>query len=565
MKAPYNIQRKGGLDFGMKIRQSTRKIKDPGKSLHKSTKRYGAKRIFISLLLAFVLFAGNFIFPGIGELFASAAAPVEEYLFKGEWQVEGKEDYTGRRDITLDLNLKYGGIYEVEISYITSSVLILWTNLYVDAIGHNGVIMTHTERLQFLSPFDFSTLGFWGTHKFDMLLPAGKCSLYFYEPEELGDNIYLYVFQIKVTLKTPQTRVTSINITAPGDKTVLKTGESIKLSAHLLPANAEFKDILWSVVNSGVGPWHGQAAIDADGTLHTYASGQVEVRATSTDGFWCTGTYQITIAEDYEAEDYLVEGSIGFDPNCSGGAFTETKSDLNLPAMHYRTGVYDITFRYANGTTEDATYTLYIKDGDYKFNQLIFRLPPTGSWNTWVDYTFRLNYDNPYTTNIGFHVGYDEDSQSYNNGNARFDCFQVIYTGKYTHVSEIKLDEIRTLTLHSGSMEVGNTIYFKTRIIPDYAVNTELKYSLTDEYGFDTDRATLVKNGDYYYLRAHKLGKVKIRFDATDGSGIYIEKIIDIVCPEKKLYDSGDVTINFGNFEPGNPMLGRTARLSVTK
>ena len=114
-------------------------------------------------------------------------------------------------------------------------------------------------------------------------------------------------------------------------------------------------------------------------------------------------------------------------------------------------------------------------------------------------------------------------------------------------------------------MEVGNTIYFKTRIIPDYAVNTELKYSLTDEYGFDTDRATLVKNGDYYYLRAHKLGKVKIRFDATDGSGIYIEKIIDIVCPEKKLYDSGDVTINFGNFEPGNPMLGRTARLSVTK
>lgn len=283
-------------------------------------------------------------------------------------------------------------------------------------------------------------------------------------------------------------------------------------------------------------------------------SGRVEVRAKSVDGLGRTGSFHITIIDRYEAEhpDNRVSGSVGSDPDCTGGQYLEAGGEFNAPVTHHGSGLYELTLRYANGTGQDATYSVY--RGVYHstdFGPILVRtvirtltLPSTGSWNTWAEYTFTLDL-NSSQTKLGFIKTADV------NGNARFDHLKAIFIGPFLPVNDIHF--YGDIGNFDKTVIVGSTASFEAFVNPINASNPELKAQVTDEYGFSTDRATLVKSGNTYHLQTHKLGRVKVRFDSTDGSECFAEKIIDITSEVIEVEDADRVTIINGELNPTDP------------
>ena len=72
----------------------------------------------------------------------------------------------------------------------------------------------------------------------------------------------------------------------------------------------------------------------------------------------------------------------------------------------------------------------------------------------------------------------------------------------------------------------NQTVQFSTVLKPtDNLLDSRVVWSITDENGRNTDKATITQNG---LVTAYKNGKVKVMAKAIDGSGVVGEKIIDI-------------------------------------
>ncbi|WP_218918876.1 S-layer homology domain-containing protein [Paenibacillus borealis] len=88
-------------------------------------------------------------------------------------------------------------------------------------------------------------------------------------------------------------KVTGITVKSPGGVSSLLTGESLRMSAEVLPLNAANPAVIWSVVNGT-----GAAVIDeASGELTAVAPGTITIEAAATDGTGITGSVQLTILE----------------------------------------------------------------------------------------------------------------------------------------------------------------------------------------------------------------------------------------------------------------------------
>ncbi|MBN2524265.1 MAG: Ig-like domain-containing protein [Bacteroidales bacterium] len=103
-----------------------------------------------------------------------------------------------------------------------------------------------------------------------------------------GSGIY---DNFEITLQDPPVLVSEIIITASGGATSIDLpGESLQLTASVLPSNAANKSITWSMINGS-----GEATVSTSGLVTAISSGTVTARATANDGSGTYGNYSITI------------------------------------------------------------------------------------------------------------------------------------------------------------------------------------------------------------------------------------------------------------------------------
>jgi len=83
------------------------------------------------------------------------------------------------------------------------------------------------------------------------------------------------------------------DITIAGSDHVVCTGESLQMTATVLPRQADNRTVAWSVKNNT-----GKATISSNGLLKAISPGQVAVTAASTDGSGISDTITVTIIEE---------------------------------------------------------------------------------------------------------------------------------------------------------------------------------------------------------------------------------------------------------------------------
>ncbi len=88
---------------------------------------------------------------------------------------------------------------------------------------------------------------------------------------------------------TNQRPVTEITVTSAGSATEIEIGETLQMSAAVLPEDADVSDVTWSVDKANV------ATIDENGLLTAVAAGTVIVKASANDNSFKSGTLSITV------------------------------------------------------------------------------------------------------------------------------------------------------------------------------------------------------------------------------------------------------------------------------
>ena len=152
--------------------------------------------------------------------------------------------------------------------------------------------------------------------------PEDETAIMNYIVAAMDKHLQFVSFVIKGKLETPNSRmwlsskawiasqlvvVQDINLDEPGavkvfatDITVTGAGNAqeissdngtLQMSAVILPVNADFQRVKWSVTNET-----GQATMSETGLLTARTNGIVTVKADAIDGSWIQGTYEVTIS-----------------------------------------------------------------------------------------------------------------------------------------------------------------------------------------------------------------------------------------------------------------------------
>jgi len=99
--------------------------------------------------------------------------------------------------------------------------------------------------------------------------------------------------------------VSSITIKADGDATTITTDNgTLQMNSEVLPVDATFKDVKWSL-----DPLLGTATISKTGFVSAKENGKVTVIATSTDGTYIEGRYELTISGQIEKLNLITNGN----------------------------------------------------------------------------------------------------------------------------------------------------------------------------------------------------------------------------------------------------------------
>ncbi|MCK5068195.1 MAG: Ig-like domain-containing protein, partial [Bacteroidales bacterium] len=99
----------------------------------------------------------------------------------------------------------------------------------------------------------------------------------------MGDTLAL-------TIAAPEVPVTGITVTAAGGVTAVDEGNTLQFSAAVMPVDASYPVVAWSVVNST-----GSASITSGGLVTALTTGTVDVVATAADGSGVSDSFSLTI------------------------------------------------------------------------------------------------------------------------------------------------------------------------------------------------------------------------------------------------------------------------------
>lgn len=149
--------------------------------------------------------------------------------------------------------------------------------------------------------------------------------------------------------------IISITVTGEGGATTVAIGSTLQMSASVLPANATYQTISWSVTNGT-----GSATINSStGLLTAVGLGTVTVTATAHDGSGITGTEQITVVAcggwlpgwNYRKKITISNTNVGSDlSNFPLHVGFASEADIGAGVSDTING-YDIRFADSCGTT----------------------------------------------------------------------------------------------------------------------------------------------------------------------------------------------------------------------
>ncbi len=112
------------------------------------------------------------------------------------------------------------------------------------------------------------------------------------------DSVMLYNDAV-LALLTDYTPISNIVISAEDDATIVELGHTLQLSATVTPADADYPDVVWSVVNQGTqAGGYGSVTIDQTGLVTADSLGQVKVMAKSNDDSGITAEYSLIVIEE---------------------------------------------------------------------------------------------------------------------------------------------------------------------------------------------------------------------------------------------------------------------------
>ncbi|TXK72267.1 Ig-like domain-containing protein [Paenibacillus sp. N3.4] len=168
----------------------------------------------------------------------------------------------------------------------------------------------------------------------------------------------------------PNVPVTGIVVSGANNATAITTkGGTLQMSAAVTPANAENKNVTWSVVGTD-GKATNKAAIDSLGLLTAYDDGTVKVIATAKDGTGVKGEATITISNQFTKVFAITVSSAGDVSTITTKSGTLQLSASVAPA---NADVTTVTWSVVNtdGTTTDkakisAGVLTALKDGAVK-------------------------------------------------------------------------------------------------------------------------------------------------------------------------------------------------------
>ncbi|RXZ84047.1 hypothetical protein EBB07_02845 [Paenibacillaceae bacterium] len=272
-----------------------------------------------------------------------------------------------------------------------------------------------------------------------------------------------------------QNPVTSINVTTVGNATTIATrGGTLQLNAAVEPVDADNTNVAWSVVNEDGTPTD-KATISEAGLLKAVKNGTVKVVAAARDSSGASGSITIAISGQKPVTSIVV--------TTAGNATTiATKGgtlQLNAAVEPEDADDTDVTWSVVNedgtptdkATISDAGLLTAVKNGTVK----VVAAAADGSGVT-GSAAIAISGQNPVTS------------------------INVNTVGNTTTIATR-----------------GGTLPLNAAVEPVDADNTNVAWSVVNEDGTPTDKATISEAG---LLKAVKNGTVKVVAAARDNSGI---------------------------------------------
>ena len=154
------------------------------------------------------------------------------------------------------------------------------------------------------------------------------------------------MFQFTVSY---QKKVTEIQVFPENAVPVIQTNKgTMQLIAEVLPVDAAWKDIRWTVENGT-----GKASISSNGLLTAMSNGTVTARAWSTDGGEIFGSILITISNQVPVSSIIVRGA---DNKTFINKFSESWLQLSAEVLPAQASYKSIIWSVENGTGMATIY-----------------------------------------------------------------------------------------------------------------------------------------------------------------------------------------------------------------
>jgi len=343
------------------------------------------------------------------------------------------------------------------------------------------------------------------------------------------------------TVKVVPTIATGITITPPAE-TSFKVGESIELTATVMPENATDKSVVWSVSDEAV------ATVDSKGVVTAKSIGEVTVKATNSAGMSDEINLSVipTLAESLSISPTSASLKVGesLNLNATVSPSTTTNKTISWVSSNPEVATVDseghvkalsigettITATTADGSGVNAGCRITVVPTPVESIKIVYDGPTvlkigqtaqlateiypetaTDKSVTWTSQTGGMTVDgNGFVTAV---AEIKDNWISAETGNGKIDYI-------YFDVVPNLVEEIE-LSAESNGIKVGETTRINAVVHPENATNKTLSWDSNDDAV-----ATVDRNG---VVTGVSVGQVDINARATDGSGVIQTIRINVV------------------------------------
>lgn len=341
-------------------------------------------------------------------------------------------------------------------------------------------------------------------------------------------------------IKVVPTPVENVTVTAAGS-TTLKAGETLQLTATVLPVTATDKSVKWSSANSAI------AEVDANGLVTAHAVGVVEITATAGGKrASITVTVDKTLAESIQLSRPSCVLKVGGSVQPTAIVYPETTTNKTLrweslspevasvdadgKITAKELGECDIIISTTDGSDISVTFHVKVEEtaaesvsispkGPFTLKigesvQLSATVLPetaTDKTVTWLSQTTGVMIDKNGLATAVAPVMDNRISAVNSAGQEDY----VYITVLPTLVSSISVDK------SSVTLKVGESAKLTATVLPDDATDKSVTWT-----SLDSKTATVAADGT---VRALSIGKTTLRVAANDGSNVTAEVEVNVV------------------------------------